>query len=433
MHKVNFLIVPSFSSDDWLDEKMLQITQAFIDILNVGEYPVHTLSSYNEINDYLTSAEFLVVASAGTVIVERDHIYNKMHSIPETVGLIANLLQYDYDTTPYFHEQFFILRTAAFKKLEFNGGKDQGFNLIRSYEDMHDGHAPLYITLGGKTVDRDLKFGTRIIEECLKNNFEVRNWDQEWRYPKTANDYLKDVVLPSRGFLYPKKSTEAFAEALKKIELVEGLDDSQELFIKIIQQVLKFNVLNGWQYEFAPSVPAKKVICPATGFLGELCAVNSGAKKIVLYDKNLHNLNFKKKLYTEWDGNDYDSFMQDYAKTCNLPIEPTFDIDIKNSVDTRDLVREKILANWKEFKQSVTVEFIDCDIIKDFSKLETHFEENTLLGTSTILTVYPFTHVIYSKEEIISTREKIQRLLDSTNSVWFEMPFNLNHSSNLVA
>ena len=73
----------------------MQITKAFISILNLDNAPVEVVDTYNDINNYLDKADYLVVSTAGNVIIERDHLYNKIHSIPSTVGLVAHLLQFE--------------------------------------------------------------------------------------------------------------------------------------------------------------------------------------------------------------------------------------------------------------------------------------------------------------------------------------------------
>jgi hypothetical protein len=116
---------------------MMQITKSFINILNVKTYPVITVANYSDVNNYMDQAELLVVVTAGNIIVERITIWNKLHTIPKDVGLIGHILKYTEDETPYLHEQFFIIRTAAFSKLVFSNGTDSGNELLRSDEDMH--------------------------------------------------------------------------------------------------------------------------------------------------------------------------------------------------------------------------------------------------------------------------------------------------------
>lgn len=430
MYKVNFVLVPSFSNSVWLNEKLLQITEAFVTAMNNKNYPIHVVQTYEEINNLMHDAEYLVVIGAGNIIVDVDHFYGMLESIPSDVGLIANLLQYEHDITPYFHEQCFILKTSVLDNYDFSEGTDYGIELIRSEEDMHNGHAPLYITLGSKQVDRKLQFGTKIVEEYLIKGYIVQNWDHNWRYPKSVNQSLQSIIsdtpVQSRLYLYPKKSTEIFETAFKNLELSDGLDHAQYLFIKVISNALKMNVLNAWQTEWATDkVFADTVIYPATGFLAELCAINSNAKKIVFYDVNKNNLEFKKRLYQNWDGNDYEKFASDYAIENNLSVEPIFSQDYFKTSEPKLKTYQHIFSDWNKFKESVNVEFVHCDILGNFNLLKPYFTEKTLIGTSTILTFYPYSHILYSQKHIEEVRQNIIETVKQTKSIWVEMPYKL--------
>jgi hypothetical protein len=430
MYKVNFVLVPSFSSSEWLNEKMLQITQAFVTAMNNKNYPIHTVNSYEEINHIEHNAEYLVVIGAGNIIVDVDHFYGMLENIPEDVGLIANLLQYEHDITPYFHEQCFIIKTSVLDQYDFSEGSDYGTELIRSIEDMHDGHAPLFLTLGNQQVERKLQFGTKIIEQYLLKNYKVQNWDSSWRYPKSVNQSLQSIIsdtpVQSRLYLYPKKSTDLFESAFKNLELIEGIDNAQYLFIKVISNAVKMQVLNAWQTEWATNEAiAKTVIYPATGFLAELCAINSGANKIIFYDVNKNNLEFKKKLYETWDGTDYEKFANDYAIENNLSIEPIFSQDHFKTSEPKQSTQQHIFASWDKFRETMDIEFVHCDILTNFDTLKPYFTENTLFGTSTILTFYPYSHILYSTQQIEIVRQRIAETVKQTKSVWVEMPYKL--------
>ena len=59
----------------------MQITKSFISITNNDGYPIEVVDSYYDIEKYLDKAELIVVATAGTVILEPDHIWNSIHNI----------------------------------------------------------------------------------------------------------------------------------------------------------------------------------------------------------------------------------------------------------------------------------------------------------------------------------------------------------------
>lgn len=417
MHKASFILVPSYSDSKWLNDKMMQITEAFIGILNIDNYPVYKITDYCDLNYFLGDAEYLIVATAGTIVIERDHLWKKIQDIDPDIGLIGNLLQFE-DETPWMHEQFFIIKTSAFKELDFTEGHTIGKALIRSKEDMHDNHAPLYITLGEHSSKRYDKFGTKLIEHCLENGYTVSNWDMDWRYPEHFNDYILGVKLPTRGFCYPKLNTETFEYALKNLELVDGLDEAQSMLIDAVIRSQSYNVVNAWQYEDAIlDTNVDTVIAPATGFLAETLAFKGNATKIVFYDKNKNNIEFKKKLYTEWDGQDYNRFVEEFAKERNLSIEPTLGIDIEQSEKVSLIAKENILSDWQEWKKYKNIEFVVCDCVTETDKLLEFSHKKTAIHTSTILTIYPFSAIMYSREEILSAKQKIAE----SNVLWLQI------------
>lgn len=406
--KVIFILVPCYSNNAWLDAKMMQMTKSFIEVLNLRkQYPIVTVDTYEQTNDYLNKAEFLVVVTAGNAIIERDVIWNKIHTIPNDVGIISHLLQYSNDETPYIHEQFFIIRTSVFKNLDFNTGSDVGLELIRSEEDMHNGNAPLYIEYGNKQVTRNFKFGTKLIIDCLDKGYRAINFDQSWRWPSTHSGYVQ-MSLPCRGYCYPKKKTELFSNAFKELKLVDGLDESQEMFIRGIQEALKFKVLNAWSYDELSIVDADHIVAPATGFLGEMLAIKNNASKVTFYDINKNNLEFKKHLYDNWDGVDYNKFVHDWAYSRNLSIEPVLQstkIMSNNIYTDMDL----LYNHWRDWVKDTDVEFIHCDLIKDIDLIESKLTPMSVIHTSTILTVFPFTHILYDEIEINNVRNILKK------------------------
>jgi len=389
------------------------MTEAFVNVLNVKDkYPIYQVDNYTEINNYLHKAEFLVVVTAGNAIIERDIIWNKLHTIPDNIGMIAHLLQYNPDEIPYIHEQFFILRTEAFSKLDFTAGKDVGCDLVRSQEDMHHGNAPLYVEKGIRIIERNFKFGSKLIIECLDNNFKAYNFDQEWRWPTKSNGYV-NLPLPCRGYCYPDKSTALFSQCLKTLKIVPGLDESQEMFINGINQAMKFQVLNAVSYDEVPVVATDHIVAPANGFLGEMMAVKSKANKITFYDVNKNNIEFKKHLYANWDGIDYNKFATDWAMDRELAIEPVLDTTQQMSLERYPDI-EEFYQNWKNWKP--TVEFIHCDLIGNPERITSKLTPTSVIHTSTILTIFPFSHIIYESADL----DNVKNLIKLSNCTWIQ-------------
>jgi hypothetical protein len=419
--KVIFFIVPSSSNNRWLDEKMLQVTQSFIGVLNSHDnYLVEIISTFDSLNLYLDKAELLIVLRAGNVIFHPSKILRKIKSIPEDVGLLGHILKTTPKETPYLHDQMLIIRTNAFEKLDFDSLNDTGPEIIRSEEDLHAGRAPLFVTLANNTVERKHKFGTKLIIDCLSNNYKVINFDNEWRWNldpadnfvplENVNKKIGDQLdyFPSKGFCYPEKQTTIFSQALKDLQILPNLDNAQEILIAIIQETLKFKILNAWTYDIADDVPKKDVaICPATGFFGEVTAIKSGARKLVLYDKNPFNIQFKKDLYEYWDGKNYKDFVVNWNKDKQLKIEPVFDINNPKKDAAYTEAETLLFPIWHQWRNRIDVKFLNCDLIADIDTLLAENNGNTLLYTSTILGDYPMTHFVYSKEQIQKVKDKI--------------------------
>ena len=58
MEKVAFIIVPSFSKSKWLNNKLLEVTQAFVNVANIENAQVYDVQTYEDIKHYKNKAEF---------------------------------------------------------------------------------------------------------------------------------------------------------------------------------------------------------------------------------------------------------------------------------------------------------------------------------------------------------------------------------------
>ncbi len=418
-HKVIFCLVPNCSNDQWLNDKLLQITEAFVAVLNSHfNYPVHIVNNFDDVNSLLDQAEFIFVLKAGCAITNPSMILKKLHSIPPTVGLIGHILKTYQNETPFLHDQCMVINTSAYSNLVFESKDDVGEEIVRSQEDLHNGRAPAYVTLGNDVVIRNHKFGTKLIIDCLENGFEAINFDNEWRWTAdtgivSLDDINKELdekleMYPAKGYCYPEKCTEDFASALKHLEMVPGLDNAQQIFIASFRQALDFKLLNAWTYDIVYNAPKKNVaICPATGFFGEVAAIQSDSTKLVLYDKNPNNIQFKKDLYAYWDGKNYKDFVDNWNKDRRLKLEPVFDVDFEYKNIAYNQAETFVFPIWNEWRKHVEVSFVECDLIKDIDTLLPADTADALIYTSTILDDYPMTHVLYSREQIAEVKDKI--------------------------
>lgn len=430
MKKVIFITVRISTESKWLNDKMLQLTQASQHEINIGTYPIVVVDNYEEINNYMDQAEWLLIRTAGDLATNRDHLWDKIHSIPEDVGIVGHIIWYPEQTVPHLHEQCFIINTRAFKdKLCFDNVVDQGVAFGRSSEDMNNGHAPVSVHLIDRITDRDMTFGSSIIEQSLTNGYRVVNFDEHWRYPNN-NQWIsvKDLVeelkfdpafrIASRGYFYPTIGPQLFEDCLKKLTVTDDLEDTQRMIISVIKKFLSYKYLNMWQWDnHAPHIQADVVISPANGLLGETIALSSNAKKIIFYDLNPNNIEFKKALYTEWNGIDYSAFASKWATDRSLDIEPEIASAQSRANESADSNSE-VFKNWSKIK-SLDIEFQLINLLDNIDMLLSK-EHNFYLHTSTILNSFIITNIKYSVDEIQQTRDKIEYFCKTNNGHWSE-------------
>ena len=429
MNQVIFITVRISTKSNWLNAKMLQLTQSSQYQLSEGKYPIVIVDNYDQINDYLNQAKWLVVQTAGDIVVNRDHLLDKLHKISEDVGLVGHLIWYPEDNVPHLHEQCFIINTSAFDYLDFNESNDSGVSFIRGIGDMNDGHAPVSVHLGGNIVDRNLGFGTKIIEQALAKKYSVINFDEEWRYPHdhqwiNVKDLIEELNfdpkfrVASRGYFYPNIGPELFEDCLKNLTVTKDLEMSQQMIISIIKKFLSYRYLNMWQWDnHEPHIQSDIVISPANGLLGETMAITSRARKIIFYDLNPNNIEFKKALYNIWDGHDYTAFASSWAANNNLDIEPELESAQSQAEEQREF-NLAVLKEWNYIK-SLEVEFHCLDFLSNIDMLLKD-NKNFYLHTSTILNSFIITNIKYSTEEIQYMRSQISKYCKLNNGFWSE-------------
>lgn len=434
MNRVIFITVKTSTESKWLNDKMLQLTLAGQHQLSEGKYPIYVVDNYDDITQYLDQAEWLFVETAGDIVVHRDHIWERIHNLPDDIGVMGHLMWYPEDPTPHLHEQCFLINTKIFKdhKFDFNNQyKDTGPEFIRGQGDMNDGHAPLSVLLSENIVSRDIGFGTRVMEHSLLKGYRVVNFDAEWRYPDFHKDFVSidDLVedlnldkdrfrLASRGYFYPTTGPELFEHCLKTLTVSPDLEETQGLVISILNKFLKFEYVNIWQWDGnSPHTQADVVIAPANGLLGENMALTSNAKKIIFYDINPNNIEFKKDLYSKWDGVNYQKFGEEWARSRNLDIEPRMS-SAQGGAELLMRDNFKVFENWSKIK-NLEIEFHCLDFIDNIDKLLSK-NKKFFLHTSTIMNYFIITNIRHDQDKIDSLRTKIQDYCESLNGYWLE-------------
>lgn len=425
MQKVAFILVPSFSESEWLNKKLQRVTRSFIKFLDKSE-PTDPckhfeVESHDEIGNYLNEADYLVVASAGALILDRDHLWEKINNIPSDVGLVTHLMQFPEDETTWMDEQFYILKTSCVTSVDFSQGESVGPQLVRSEDYIHGEHTPLEVTLGEEAT-RTMKFGSKLIQTVLESGHRVVNFDAGWRYPQHIPYYMQ-AGIPVQAYVTPYKSTAAFESAHKTLTISDDLDESQQLYLTMVNERKQHNFVNVHSFEVPVERPqVETVIVPAAGMLGELTAYYAYAENIIFYDNNPNNIAFKKYLYENWNGKDYESFAKKYCEDNGLNFEPARDGDLDLMNKYVDETARYVYPNWDEIK-GLNIKFIECDLITDIDTILAEVDgvplvrPTTILHTSTILDdKYLLSNILYSEEEIETAKEKI---LENKNIFWY--------------
>lgn len=427
--KVLLCLVRSYIKNTWMQNKAIQLTRACQQWWSDGSYDLVEVDNFVEINNYINSYDWIVVQTAGDIIIDRDYLRKKLETIDSKTGLIAHILWYkDEDNCPYIHHQCFIINTNAIKNtVTFINSTDTGKSFVRSEEDLHEGHAPLTVFYGNDIIKRNKKFGTNLIIEVLNNGYQVQNFDQSWRFnlEKESNDELWFLekfnfpAMPTRGYIYPEIESDYYEIAFKKLETNDHLDPLQNSVIKLFRNLLNYEALNILHWDKFPAIDNFNcVIAPANGFLAESMYIHSGANKIIFYDINKNNIEFKKFLYENWNGIDYFNFAHQYAIDNNLKTEPSTENGVEESAKSIDDL-DKVFQNWNHLKE-VEKEFIHIDIIKDCDYLISKIENNTVLHTSTIFGYYLQSNILHDQDVINSVYKKIKKKIAETKSKWIQ-------------
>jgi len=434
--KVLLCTVREHTNNQWLNDKLLQLTHSQQVGMSEGRYPVIVIDQVDELNKFIDHYDLIFVQLAGDIIFEPEHLLNKLINFPMDVGLMGHLIWYPNEL-PYLHTQCFTINTKALcgKKLDFTTGNDVGRLLIRSEFDMHDGHAPFWISYGDEVGPRELLFGVKIFTTVLDNGYKVCNYDDEWRYPEASVfdpfitpelrkwlTYWDFKRIAARGYCYPENNTDLFAEAIQKMETLDKLDELHKFWIEGFKAITigHEKVVNLYHADAnAPLTEANRVLCPANGLYGEIEALNTGADTIIFFDFNKNNTDFKKHLYTNWNGVDYKTFAETWASERGLIIEPRLESSQK-FVKAMESDYRRVEENWNVIKKK-TIEIHNINLITDIKMIIERIVNKSVIHTSTILTYYLASHASNTTAQIQACRDLLSQAVRDTSSYWKEV------------
>jgi hypothetical protein len=161
------------------------------------------------------------------------------------------------------------------------------------------------------------------------------------------------------------------------------------------------------------------VLCPANGLYGEIEALNTGADTIIFFDFNKNNTDFKKHLYTNWNGVDYKTFAETWASERGLIIEPRLESSQK-FVKAMESDYRRVEENWNVIKKK-TIEIHNINLITDIKMIIERIVNKSVIHTSTILTYYLASHASNTTAQIQACRDLLSQAVRDTSSYWKEV------------
>lgn len=434
--KVILFTVREHTDNQWLNEKLLQLTHSQQVQMSSEQFPVKIIDSVEELNDYVDNYDLLFVQKAGDIIFEPKYLLGKLLSFPDDVGIMGHLIWYPNEL-PYLHTQCFTINTKALcgKKLDFSLGVDFGRMFTRSEFDLHDGHAPFWISYSDVLAQRQLEYGAKIFATVLDNGYKVCNYDDAWRYPETS--VLDPFITPelrkwmnfwefkriaARGYCYPENNIDLFTKAIQNLECYEELDELHKFWIEGFKAVsIGHNkVINLYHCDASSKMThANRILCPAMGLYGEIEALKTNADTIIFFDFNKNNTDFKTYLYENWNGKNYKEFAESYANDRGLIIEP----NLESGRENEQMLQKDyqwVEENWGVIKKK-TIEIHNVNLITDAKLITDKIVNKSIIHTSTILTYYLASQVSNTASQIQACRDLLSRTVESTNSYWQEV------------
>ena len=376
-----------FSNHLSIDQKRKEITEFFTRFKYFG--PIIVGGSVNDVLDKALEHEvdYCIVQSVGHIIMEAT-FFNLIEKWIDkqnffVTGHIMDKNKKNKNNPSgeegYYglHKQCILVNLDYYKKFDkpVFGDKNSGEEFVvkakRHVKDIHDDYTPLSLAPTEElTICTPLVDGLNFISTSLANDLTVYNF-----HPK---------IRESKQYIYPSTSAEDLS---KQLNWIQNIVDYAP------QCVFLWNTENYKDLKYVPlDEPINKLYSVAASFKPNMILNHFGFHddtEVVFYDYSKPSLAFKKLLVTEWDGEDYPSFV-----TWALN---KYGFSETGGNDTQDLSRQELWQreiNWwgseKEIKEhwnrykGLKHSYIHVDICENPEKLTNKItdEENSVIWWS---------------------------------------------------
>ena len=363
----------SFSMHMTKPEKLKELTEFFTRFKYFG--PIVTASSVNEVLDKALEydVKYCIVQATGHIIqeaaffrhiekwIEKQNFFVTGHIMDKNKSNMNN----PKGEAGYYglHKQCMLVNLDYYKKFDkpvFGDKSSTKEEIVikakRHSKDIHDDYTPLSLMpTQESTVCTPLVDGWNFINVSLENDLTVYNF-----HPK---------IRESKQYIYPSQSAEELAVQLNWIQnIVDYAPTCVFLWNTENYLDLKYVKLNK---------PVKKLYSVAASFKPNMILHHFGftnETEVVFYDYSKPALAFKKLLLTQWNGEDYPSFIKwalakyQFSETGGIETERlTRDELWKREIEfwgSEDIIKD----HWVKYK-NLKHSFIHVDICENPEKV----------------------------------------------------------------
>lgn len=280
---------------------------------------------------------------SGTVFVDWAKWKLLLEQYPHQ-GLIGHLICHPGQPV-YLDDQCWFVDLTQFDLADLTSTSVKYPAPIRSDQNMHDDYTPLWIKPGSDTVDHSVThFGQGLIARNLNNKKIVCNW----------SNAARDLKF----FCYPATD---FASVVRQ----KFLD----------YYTLSENQLWVFNNEELNLISRSKLITPGSGLFWMLNMVQDITEEIQIVDISQTQLNFCNELWTQWNGQDYGSFVWNFIKKYQLK---HYELDQANLSDIERL-KLKNSDNFKLYVNQKFDELLSKHHVVNFSQQWTTVKQHKIL------------------------------------------------------
>ncbi len=350
----------------------------------------------SSIDDIITQAaafevDYVYIVALGHRSTVIDHLSAAVACLENTNhAALAHILQDDPDQDSQFYSLHHQCVLIDLNKWQQAGRPQWGENtrvvdyslptINRSQENFHDKYTPYWIAPSSdsaKQYSGVLREGWQLIKGIIESGQSIGNFPQEVRNLKMH--------------LYPE-----FGGPFERI-IVDGIDDiptnfNQRRYLQATsfksaqRTVFVYNtdpMHNKVNMTYDKSTRLDNVYAVAAGFrplqLLNACQYHSGTR-VVYFDYSQSALNFKKWLWKNWDGRDYNAAIGFYKTQVDPQFSPIWFVGKNYDSQWKEVLdyfggEDAWLELWQAYRK-LEHEFIHCSLFDDYTSLTNDMKQH---------------------------------------------------------